>query len=212
MRVQEDKQKLLTKVKKEILGLKKYGAVQLLDKDGSVIVKDLIALDSVIEVIDELDELEKVVVPRFVGEWYEENIDGGYVTGDKKFSGNDIFRVIQDAIKVQNDETTWGDFAVDEKIAKFASENEETFLNLLVNCSYRAGYTLEKKKKYTVSHPQESTDFWFLTKDNSGRVRVGTNIEYFKAGWENTKLTQQEIEEFDKKYMVFAKEVIEDES
>ena len=69
-----------------------------------------------------------------------------------KFGGNDIFRIIQDVIKVSNDESTWEDYGITDEIAKFAEDNEELFLNLIVNCSLGYGYTVEKEKKYILKH------------------------------------------------------------
>jgi len=152
----------------------------------------------VLQDLDQLDEPEKVVVPQFVAEWYEKNIEGGYVTGANKFSGNDVFRVVQDVIKVQNDETTWEDFAVDEKITKFAAENEEVFLHLLVNCSYKDGYTAEEKKYYVKFTDYEHS---YLNRLDDGKLIVSDFTEKLCL------FTEQEINAIDPRYMAFAEEV-----
>ena len=71
-----------------------------------------------------------VVVPQFVADWFENKLKNNE---SKKFDGNDIFRIIQDVIKVSNDESTWEDYGITDEIAKFAEDNEELFLNLIVN-------------------------------------------------------------------------------
>ena len=90
-----------------------------------------------------------VVVPQFVADWFENKLKNNE---SKKFDGNDIFRIIQDVIKVSNGESTWEDYGITDEIVKFAEDNEELFLNLIVNCSLGYGYTVEKEKKYILEH------------------------------------------------------------
>ena len=98
-----------------------------------------------------LDDMAKplVVVPKFFANWFENQLKNNEL---KKFDGNDVFRIIQDVIKISNDENTWEDYGVTDEIAKFAEDNEELFLNLIVNCSFKVGYTVEKEKKYILKH------------------------------------------------------------
>ena len=98
-----------------------------------------------------LDYMAKplVVVPRLMADWFENQLKNNE---SKKFDGNDVFRIVQDVIKVSNDECTWGDYDITDEIAKFAEDNEELFLNLIVNCSLGNGYTVEKEKKYILKH------------------------------------------------------------
>ena len=88
-----------------------------------------------------------VVVPQFFADWFENQLKNNE---SKKFDGNDIFRIIQDVIKVSNDESTWEDYGITDEIAKFAEDNEELFLNLIVNCSFKVGYTVEKEPKFSL--------------------------------------------------------------
>ena len=90
-----------------------------------------------------------VVVPQLMANWFENQLKNNE---SKKFDGNDVFRIIQDVIKISNDENTWEDYGVTDEIAKFAEDNEELFLNLIVNCSFKVGYTVEKEKKYILKH------------------------------------------------------------
>lgn len=62
---------------------------------------------------------------------------------------------------------------------------------------------VEKEKKYYVSS-KETVGFWFLYKNNGGRVVIGTNKYYFDADWEVLKLTEQEIKDYDERYWAFA--------
>ena len=90
-----------------------------------------------------------VEVPKFFADWFENQLKNNE---SKKFDGNDVFRIIQDVIKVSNGESTWEDYGITDEIAKFAEDNEELFLNLIVNCSLGYGYTVEKEKKYILKH------------------------------------------------------------
>ena len=89
-------------------------------------------------------------IPQFMADWFEYQLKNN--NDLDKFDGNDIFRIIQDVIKVSNDESTWGDYGITDEIAKFAEDNEELFLNLIVNCSLGYGYTVEKEKLYILKH------------------------------------------------------------
>ena len=95
------------------------------------------------------DTAETSVVPQLMADWFENQLKNNE---SKKFDGNDVFRIIQDVIKVSNDESTWEDYGITDEIAKFAEDNEELFLNLIVNCSLGNGYTVEKEKMYILKH------------------------------------------------------------
>ena len=95
------------------------------------------------------DTAETSVIPQLMADWFENQLKNNE---SKKFDGNDVFRIIQDVIKVSNDESTWEDYGITDEIVKFAEDNEELFLNLIVNCSLGYGYTVEKEKKYILKH------------------------------------------------------------
>ena len=71
-----------------------------------------------------------VKVPQFFADWFEYQLKNNNLD---KFDGNTIFRIVQDVIKVSNDECTWGDYDITDEIVKFAEDKEELFLNLIVN-------------------------------------------------------------------------------
>ena len=119
-----------------------------------------------------------VVVPQFVADWFENKLKNNE---SKKFDGNDIFRIIQDVIKISNDENTWEDYGITDEIAKFAEDNEELFLNLIVNCSLGYGYTVEKEKKYILKHIDLSKlstdDSLYLAHSNFAKLQ---HVRYLK--------------------------------
>ena len=105
-----------------------------------------------------LDDMAKplVVVPQIIADWFEYQLKNN--NDLDKFDGNDIFRIIQDVIKVSNDESTWEDYGITDEIAKFAEDNEELFLNLIVNCSLGYGYTVEHEQLYEIRLPLPKND------------------------------------------------------
>ena len=137
-----------------------------------------------------------VVVPQFFADWFENQLKNNE---SKKFDGNDIFRIIQDVIKVSNDESTWEDYGITDEIAKFAEDNEELFLNLIVNCSLGYGYTVEKEKKYILKHidlsEQDNFASLYLAHSQNGKLQHerysnGTDMSEF----EQCHFTQSEID------------------
>ena len=137
-----------------------------------------------------------VAVPQFVADWFENQLKNNE---SKKFDGNDIFRIIQDVIKVSNDESTWEDYGITDEIAKFAEDNEELFLNLIVNCSFKVGYTVEKEKLYVLKHidlsKSSSDDSLYLAHSHYTKlqhVRYSKDVDMSKI--EQCHFTQSEID------------------
>lgn len=89
---------------------------------------------------------------------------------------------------------------------KWYRKNTRKFVN-----AYLTGkYEVEEEQKYYVSaRVEDYGGFWFLSKNNNGDVSIGTNKDYFEAGWESLKLTEQEIKDYDERYFAFAKPVEE---
>lgn len=87
----------------------------------------------VLDLIEQLDEPQKPVVPKFVADWYEENkVD---------FEGN-LFRCI-DCIPDLYDEEELNDF--EEWVIDSRTKPFQTLVNM-----HQFGYTVEKEPKYTV--------------------------------------------------------------
>ena len=87
------------------------------------------------------------------------------------------------------------------------SGNKKKLLNIIIN---ELDYKVEEEQKYFVSS-RESVGFWFLTKDNDGDIAIGKNKDYYDRKWESLKLTEQEIKDYDARYMFFAIPVEENE-
>ena len=142
------------------------------------------------------DTAETSVIPQLMADWFENQLKNNE---SKKFDGNDVFRIIQDVIKVSNDESTWEDYGITDEIAKFAEDNEELFLNLIVNCSLGNGYMVEKEKKYILKHidlsKSSSDDSLYLAHSHYTKlqhVRYSKDVDMSKI--EQCHFTQEEID------------------
>lgn len=136
---------------------------------------EYIELDTAIELISRLDEPEKVQVPQFIADWYEEHKDD--------FETN-LFRAV-DLIPSDYEEGESSEFEewlVDEHTAPF-----QTLVNM-----HQFGYTVEKEPKYTVKIKStkcsttslvfsELTDVWLF----SATIYQGIRFKH----------TQKELEE-----------------
>lgn len=146
-----------------------------------------------------IDDENKVVVPDFVAEWFEN-------VSEKELDGNDVFRIIQDVLKVGDGQSTWNDYDVDGKLVSWVEENEETFLKLIVNCTKGNGYEVvpqkyywRKKKEYLASFEEQEDNYLNYRKDN-GHIFLSDNDEWPLP---KTKFTEQEArdilkDDFDK--------------
>lgn len=83
---------------------------------------------SFIDIIEQLDEPQKPVVPQFVVDWYEDIVDEFYVVLERL------------ALNYKNN--------TDMPICKWFFETEDA-LTILINM-HQFGYTVEKEPKYTV--------------------------------------------------------------
>lgn len=141
--------------------------------------------DSYAYILKKYDEFHKpVVVPDFVAEWIESpgrDLDDMYVWERPK----DVY------------EWTFG------KGDSLENSRYKDLLDAIDN-----GYEVEEEQKYYVSS-RESVGFWFLTKNNDNEVVIGTNKDYYDRKWESLKLTEQEIKDYDSRYLVFAVKVEE---
>ena len=94
---------------------------------------EYVKIDFVIELISELDEPQKVVVPQFVADWYEEHKD------DFEFNVWDWIAFRDELEKLENKEfTSW------------INDCEGNPIQILVNM-HQFGYEVEKEKRYTVT-------------------------------------------------------------
>ena len=153
----------------------------------------VVGLDVARHIINQIDEPQKVVVPKFVGEWVDDSRECCFNFDEWFDCGNQPSKV-HDWLNSEN--------------KRQAELNALALVTLIVNGANAV--EIEPDKLYTV----EIADA-ILTKITRGR-----NIQYkmlpfkdvsgfFDKAIYNTKLTEQEIKETDERLWPFAKEVKE---
>lgn len=128
-----------------------------------------------LELVEQLNDPEKPVVPQFVADWYEDNKDG--------FEYN-LYRLCIDFYgrKLHEDLHEWFD----------NDKNKPIEVLVLMN---KYGYEVEKEKLYTVELPNPNGDSnrYGLCKVD-GRIIIGSFVFGLNKA-SNAKLTEAEIKE-----------------
>lgn len=132
----------------------------------------------ILDLIDQLDELQKPVVKQFVADWYEDN---------KDMLETNLFECIYEIYKKrgQNIFTTFEEWLVDEHTTPF-----QTLVNM-----HQFGYTVEKEKRYIVKMKGVNDYGCYLNKGLLSK-------EYFweskaEIGGCRTKHTRKQLEDDD---------------
>ena len=172
--------------------IKKLEGLTILDKTINFDSK-MIPRKKVLDIVKQLDEPEKPVVPQFVADWIEwckrnsVTLLGG-------------FRPIDElGLAICNDKKVKSLDA-----SKWATHNSETFAK-----AWLFGYEIEKEKLYTVEIPNPDGDSnrYGLCKAD-GRIIIGSFVFGLNKAV-NTKLTESEIKQDFEWAWPFAKEVKE---
>ena len=140
---------------------------------------DLINKGHVIDIVSQIAEPQKPVVPKFVAEWIEE-------------------------IKETTDDLSWiwSVYPAEHKTKKWLEQNTEKFMRAWLD-----GYEVEQEKLYTVEIPNKNINTHTILQKVDKRLvlMVVTNARW--RGWAESKLTEAEIkQDFDFLWQ-FAKEV-----
>lgn len=138
----------------------------------------LISIKGVLEDLRQLDEPQKVTIPQFVSDWYEENKDD--------FEGN-LFRC------AHNIPSTFDGAKLNEFERWFLNASIKAF-QILVNM-HQFGYTVEKEKRYFVrlKHAGISNsllkrtpkgEWWFgINFDDESQAHTRKELEKAGFGW-----------------------------
>lgn len=145
-------------------------------------------LSYALELVEELDEPEKPVVPQFVADWLEVCKDNLALS---------LANSMNNIVMRTNNQP--------DKTIHWLAKNSETFAQ-----AWLFGYEVEKEKLYTVELPNpNSLDYLMLQKDRRGKISVAW---YCTDSWredERVQLTEAEIKKDFEWAWQFAKEVDE---
>lgn len=132
--------------------------------------------DTVIKLISELDEPEKIVVPQFVAVWYEENKDD--------FENNllDFIENIPDIYEKNEFEM------FEEWLLETSTKPFQTLVNM-----HQFGYEVEKEKRYFVRLKNVDENYNYLTNIKHLNAWALTEIKRDKKF--RTEHTRKELEE-----------------
>ena len=140
---------------------------------------DLINKNQAIDIIYQIDEPQKVTIPKFVAEWI------GYC----KFKGFTLLGALDPVSELGVGLVT----SLTEELRKgkdWAQRNQETFTR-----AWLYGYEVEQEKLYTVEIPNPNLNAHVvLQKTGDGLVLVTVGNAGW-AEWESSKLTESEIKQ-----------------
>lgn len=106
---------------------------------------EYIEIDAAIKLIEQLDELQKVTVPQFVADWYEE------YNFDLEFNIWDWIKYTQEEEKIKNRKFT-------EWLGKSENDPVETLVKMKL-----FGYDVEEEKRYYVRFKFIEDSYSYLT-------------------------------------------------
>ena len=168
------KQEAIEKIKNiETLNIKD----RIADKGVDMVIKN-----QVIDLISQIDEPQKVVVPKFVAEWIEEL---------KKNHSNLAW--------------VWQVYPNEPKVKNWLEANTEKFMRAWLD-----GFEIEQEKLYTVRIPnpnRTSFPYTLYRKDDGKIIIIGAGDDYEKR--EEYQLTEAEIKQDFEWAWQWAKEVEE---
>ena len=145
----------------------------------------LAAYEKALDFLDELDKPEVPkqdlpVVPKYVADWiakYREDLD------------------LYPALRRLEDNTSFGG-----RVYEWYRANTHDFVNEYLTGEYEVE---EEQKYYVLVRDEEYGGFWFLFKKNNGDISIGVNRNYSEVDWDKLKLTEQEIKDYDERYIPF---------
>ena len=164
--------------------IKNRGTLNIYDKVAGQQV-DMVIKNEVLDIISQIDEPQKVVVPKFVAEWYKRNKD-------------DFESKVYDLCLQFNRDTA--EFS--SELCELSSELYEWFdcgknepIQTLVKMELY-GYTVEQEKLYTVEIPDPNSiwKYTFLTNRGPGVSIDRTDGDFWKDDSKN-QLTESEIKQ-----------------
>lgn len=176
--------------------MNKQEAIKLVEQMGEYerFVDEPVSKKSVLDIISQIDEPQKVVVPKFVTEWIE------YCKSNKLTLLGAFDPVSEYGIGLAD--TFTGEV---QKGIDWAKRNQETFAR-----AWLYGYDVEKEKLYTVEIPnpnEPDSGHIVLHKDEHNKVYIDWHYEDDWKLLKSLKLTETEIKQDFEWAWQFAEEV-----
>ena len=132
-------------------------------------------IDKIVELVNQIDEPQKVVVPKFVVEWIEKEKE----KKNKSRLSHALGRVFNDS----------------NELSLYIKQQEGDYTETIAK-AWIYGYTVEKEKRYTVEIPNPDSDsLTVLEKFDDGTVVI-SQMDVFPVDWKNQaeyQLTEAEI-------------------
>ena len=152
----------------------------------------------VLNLIDQLDEPEKVVIPKYVADWWECDGDSvtlyGWLRVEKKYKFHLISKFHDKGL---------GDFL--SKVEDWLDENKSTFLDLVNGKPYE----VEKEKLYWVIDKSKRP----ILTIHEGKVIASASVSKVERAEKLStpdykyRLTEKQIKDYDERFWQFAVEV-----
>ena len=170
--------------------MNKKEAIEKIEKLKGLTIKEknlildieMISKGDVLEIIEQIAEPEKPVVPQFVADMIIK----------RKRAGQSVIKAIEN-LRFYEDACKW------------VRNNGETFVK-----AWLFGYEVEKEKLYTVEFPNPNSDNHLVLRKNfDGKVCISLLHSEYWRGNESTQLTEAEIREGFAWAWKYAKEVKE---
>lgn len=147
---------------------------------------DDLKLADVMQVIDQIDEPQTVVVPKFVAEWYERNKDN---------LNTAIYSTITETYRKVNGEN---DNLLDTFEGWLVYEDNSILILIQMQLF---GYEIEQGKLYTVEipNPNRTTEpIIYLSRDEGGKIFLNNWFLHVSQNWKNqphAQLAESEIKQ-----------------
>lgn len=154
---------------------------------------DMVIKNQVLEIISQIDDPQKPVVPQFVADWIEEH-KGDYSKWDEEARAEFVFRSINDLFRFGEGLSPW-DFTIDANFSDWTTKNAYKFITAIL-----FDYIIEKEKLYTVEIPNPNkigNERNVLMKNGFNQI-VMVRVYDYDDNWRNNEayqLTEAEIKE-----------------
>ena len=177
-------------MKKDIEWAKKEVKELMTEESQNYPHDEMVEKEIILGILNQLDEPEKVVVPKFVAEWLTEARD------------DSLYGLLEKVNHLITTDYKWREWWERKVKGETFSEIQSIIAKAVIN-----GYKVEKEPKYCVVLPEitGSNEKYLVKANDSGNLWIDGGLGYIKRLEDiSYKFTEQEIKEFDDRYWAFA--------